>query len=433
MIQLGEILQSVRVPPKHIDDYIPFVGEERINNLKKLAEPLKNKRVLNLNATAYGGGVAELLKTQVALMDDLGLDVDWYVINGDPEFYEVTKMFHNNLQGHPEVLTEDQKKIYLDTVRQNAKGLVENYDFVIVHDPQPLAILEYIPAPTGRWIWRCHIDTSEPNIDTWNFLYPYMKNYDAVIFTLDEFVKDGTELKNITFIPPSIDPLSPKNSEMAKDEVDKLMRSYNVDPNRPIITQVSRFDPWKDPLGVIDVYRNIKYRPHANIDIKGLQLVMVGSMANDDPEGWIVYDRVMRKVGEDFDINVYTNFHNVGDVGVNAFQHAANVILQKSLKEGFGLTVAEGLWKGKPLIGGKVGGIKIQVKDGENGFLVTNIKEATEKTLYLLEHPDEAEKMGKNGKELVREKFLSIREIEDHLNLFNKLQNKPCSTAFCNS
>lgn len=431
MTQIGQILQQVRVTPKHIDDYIPIVGEERIKNLKKLAEPLKNKRVLNLNATAYGGGVAELLKTQVALMHDLGLDVDWYVMSGKPEFYEVTKMFHNNLQGHPELLTAEQKKIYLDGVKENAMGMVENYDFVMVHDPQPLAILEYIPAPTGRWIWRCHIDTSEPNQDTWEFLYPYMKHYDAVVFTLEEFVKQDAELKNLTFIPPSIDPLSPKNNEMSEDEVAKMMLSYNVDPDRPIMTQVSRFDPWKDPLGVIEVYRNIK--GHIKRGIKGLQLVMIGSMAHDDPEGWIIYDRVMRKVGEDFDINVYTNFHNVGDIGVNAFQHASNVILQKSLKEGFGLTVAEGLWKGKPVIGGKAGGIKIQIKDGENGFLVTSIQDATEKTLYLLQNPDEAKKMGKNGKELVRDRFLSIREIEDHLILFNKLQNEPCSTAFCST
>jgi len=428
----GELLQQVRVTPKHVADYISIVGEERINNLKELAKPLKNKKVLNLNATAYGGGVAELLKTQVALMQDLGLNVDWYTMSASPEFFEVTKMFHNNLQGHPELLTEEQKKIYLDGVKQNAKAIVENYDYVIVHDPQPLAILEYIPAPTGKWVWRCHIDTSEPNPDTWNFLYPYMRQYDAVIFTLDEFVKEDAELKNLTFIPPSIDPLSPKNSKMSEDEVNKLMYSYNVDPERPIITQVSRFDPWKDPLGVIDVYRNIKYGQVRN-GIKGLQLVMVGSMAHDDPEGWIVYDRVMRKIGEDFDISVYTNFHNVGDVGVKAFQCGADVLLQKSLKEGFGLTVAEGLWKGKPVIGGKVGGIKIQIKDGENGFLVSSIQEATEKTLYLLKNPDIAQKMGKKGKEHVRERFLSIREIEDHLTLFNKLQKEPCSTAFCSS
>jgi trehalose synthase len=419
MAQIGN-LQEVRIIPKNIDDYISIVGKERIDNLKKLAEPLKGKRVLNLNATAYGGGVAELLKTQVALMQNLGLSVEWQVLTAPPEFYEVTKMFHNTLQGDSGGLSEEAKQVYLDGVKANARSVVENYDFVIAHDPQTLAMLDYITAPTGKWIWRCHIDTSEPNKDTWQFLYPYMKNYDAVIFTLEEFVKEDAVLNNLTFIPPSIDPLSPKNSEMAEEEVRNLMYSYNVDPDRPIICQVSRFDPWKDPLGVIDVYRNIKYG-QVKKGLRGVQLVLIGGMANDDPEGWIIYDRVLRKAGEDYDLNIYTNFHNVGDVGVKAFQFGSDVVLQKSLKEGFGLTVAEALWKGKPVVGGKAGGIKIQIKEGINGFLVSNIQEATEKTLYLLQNPDEAKKMGEAGKETVRQNFLSIREIEDHLKLFNKL------------
>ncbi len=426
----GEIMQEVRVIPKSIDDYIAIVGEDKIKRLKELAAPLQNKRILHLNATAYGGGVAELLKTQVAVMQSLGLNVDWYVMRANPEFYEVTKLFHNTLQGHPGTITEDQKNIYLEGVKNNARAIVESYDYVVVHDPQPLAILDYITAPTGKWIWRCHIDTSEPNLDIWNFIYPYVQNYDAVIFTLEEFVKEDADFKNLTFIPPSIDPLSPKNSEMSEDEINKLMYSYNVDPDRPLIVQVSRFDPWKDPLGIIDIYRNIKYG-QVKKGIKGVQLVLVGSMANDDPEGWIIYDRVMRRAGEDFDLNVYTNFHNVGDVGVKAFQYAADVVLQKSIKEGFGLTVTEALWKGKPVIGGNVGGIKIQIQDGINGFLVSNIQEATEKTLYLLQNPDIAKKMGKAGKQIVHEKFLTTREIEDYLVLFNKLSGTKCSKVSC--
>lgn len=426
----NEIMQAVRVIPKSIDDYIPVVGEDKIKRIKDLAAPLQNKRILHLNATAYGGGVAELLKTQVAVMQSLGLYVDWYVMRATPEFYDVTKLFHNTLQGHPGTISEDQKNIYLETVKNNARAIVESYDYVIVHDPQPLAILDYITAPTGKWIWRCHIDTSEPNLDVWNFMSPYIKNYDAVIFTLEEFVKQDADFKNLTFIPPSIDPLSPKNSEMSEDEVNNLMFSYNVDPDRPLIAQVSRFDPWKDPLGVIDIYRNIKFG-QVKKGIKGVQLVLVGSMANDDPEGWIIYDRVMRRAGEDFDLNVYTNFHNVGDVGVKAFQYAADVVLQKSIREGFGLTVTEALWKGKPVIGGKAGGIKIQIQDGINGFLVSNIQEATDKALYLLQNPDIAKKMGGAGKEIVKEKFLTTREIEDYLRLFNKLSGHPCSTVSC--
>ncbi len=420
MLQIGN-LQEVRIIPKSIDDYISVVGQERINSLKKLAEPLKGKKVLNLNATAYGGGVAELLKTQVALMQDLGLNVDWYVLTAQPEFYEVTKKFHNTLQGQPGSLSDDEKSIYLEGVKINAKSLIESYDYVMVHDPQPLAMLDYMPSHSGKWIWRCHIDTSNPNTEVWDFLYPYMKNYDAVVFTLDEFVKEDANLKNLTFIPPSIDPLSPKNIEMSELEIESLMLSYNVDPDRPVMLQVSRFDPWKDPLGVIDVYRNIKFT-QAKKGIKGLQLALIGGMANDDPEGWSIYDRVLRRAGEDFDLHIYTNFHNVGDVGVRAFQYGADVVLQKSLKEGFGLTVAEALWKGKPVIGGKAGGIKIQIEDDKNGFLVSSIQEATDKTLYLLQNPAEAKKMGQAGKEIVRENFLSVREIEDHLKLFNKLQ-----------
>ncbi|MDD3013799.1 MAG: glycosyltransferase [Candidatus Gastranaerophilales bacterium] len=420
MKELADGLQEVRVLPRNIDDYIPIVGEERIKNLKELAKPLQNQKVLNLNATAFGGGVSELLKTQIALMQDLGIYTEWHVMRAKPEFFEVTKIFHNTLQGSNMVITDEMKEIYVETVKQNAKMIAESYDYVIFHDPQTLGMNYFMDAPIKHSIWRCHIDTSEPNMQTWDFLYPFMQSFDAVIFTLEEFVKENANFKNLVFIPPSIDPLSPKNSEMSEEEVNKLMISYNIDPDRAIMAQISRFDPWKDPLGVIDVYRNIKFG-QIQKGIKGLQLVLIGSMADDDPEGWIIYDRVMRRAGEDFDLNVYTNFHNVGDVAVKAFQYASDVILQKSLKEGFGLTVAEALWKGKPVVGGKVGGIKLQIQDGVNGFLVSNIQEATEKTVYLLQNPDIAQKMGKAGKELVKDKFIVIRELEDFINLFRKL------------
>lgn len=421
MTELAKGLQEVRVNPRSLDDYIPIVGEERIKNLRELAKPLQNKKVLNLNATAFGGGVSELLKTQVALMQDLGITTEWHVMRAKPEFFDVTKILHNTLQGSNVVITEEMKEIYNNTVRENAKMIAESYDFVIFHDPQTIGMRQYVSAPISKSIWRCHIDTSEPNKETWEFLYPFMQNFDAVIFTLDEFVNESANFKNLTFIPPSIDPLSPKNIEMSEEEVRNLMISYNIDPDRPIISQISRFDPWKDPLGVIDVYRNIK-QGQVQKGIKGLQLILVGSMANDDPEGWLIYDRVMRKAGEDFDLNVYTNFHNVGDVAVKAFQYASDVVLQKSLKEGFGLTVSEALWKGKPVVGGNVGGIKLQIQDGVNGFLVSSIQEATEKTLYLLQHPEVGKQMGEAGKEIVKEKFIVIRELEDFINLFRKLE-----------
>ena len=418
------IMQKVRVMPKEIDDYIDIVGEEKINNLKKLSKSLKNKKIMHVNATAYGGGVAELLKTQVPMMQSLGIDIDWYVISAKPEFYDVTKMFHNTLQGNPGELTQEQKDIYLEAIKNNAEDdIFSKYDYVIIHDPQPLALIDYVKNRKGKWIWRCHIDTSEPNEDVWNFIYPYIQNYDAVIFTLDEFVKEDADFQNLTFIPPSIDPLSPKNTSMKEDAIDKIFYKYNIDRNRPLITQVSRFDPWKDPNGIIEIYRNIKAK-QLKYGVSGLQLLLAGSMANDDPEGLEIYDTILRKSGEDFDIHVYSNFHGVGDEEIKAFQYASDVILQKSLKEGFGLTVSEALWKEKPVIGGKVGGIKLQIQDGVNGFLVSNILEATEKTLYLLQNPDIATEMGKTGKQTVKDKFLSTREIEDYLLLINKLRER---------
>ncbi len=415
-------LPLVYVPVKSLDDYTSIVGEEKVQQLRQLAAPLKGKKLLHLNATAYGGGVAELLKTQVPLLRDLGLDVDWGVLEAPQEYYEVTKIFHNTLQGKRQEISDEQIQTYLDVVKNNAQKLEEEYDIILVHDPQPLSIIDFAVQNKAKWIWRCHIDTSEPNPGVWNFLYPYMTNYDAVIFTMDEFVKEDAQFGNLNYIPPSIDPLSPKNTPIHQEVVNKYMYNYNIDVSRPLMAQISRFDPWKDPLGVIDVYRNIK-KDQVQKGIKGLQLALLASMAHDDPEGWSIYDRVLRKAGEDYDINILTNFHNIGDIEVKCFQSAADVILQKSLKEGFGLTVSEALWKGKPVIGGNVGGIKLQIKDGENGFLVSNIQEATEKSLYLLENPDNAKSMGDVGKETVRENFLSIREINDHLELFNKLVN----------
>ena len=418
------IMQKVKVFSKEIDDYLKTVGEDKINNLKKLAKSLQGKKIMHVNATAYGGGVAELLKTQVPLMQSLGIDVDWYVISAEPEFYDVTKMFHNTLQGNPGELSDEQKNIYLETVKKNAEDdIFSQYDYVIIHDPQPLALIDYVKNKKGKWIWRCHIDTSEPNEDVWNFIYPYIQNYDAVIFTSDEFVKEDAVFQNLTFIAPSIDPLSPKNTSMTEEEINKVLFDFNIDKNRPIMTQVSRFDPWKDSFGIIEVYRNIKVNQLKN-GTSGIQLLLAGSMAHDDPEGVQIYEKILRRAGDDYDIHVYSNFHGVADKEIKAFQYASDVILQKSLREGFGLTVSEAMWKEKPVIGGKVGGIKLQIQDEVSGFLVSNIQQATEKTLFLLQNPDISKEMGKAAKQTVKDKFLTTREIEDYLLLFNKLREK---------
>jgi trehalose synthase len=416
------ILQKVSVMPKEIEDYREIIGDEKINELKNLAKTLKNKKIMHVNATAYGGGVAELLKAQIPLMQSLGMDMDWYVISAKPEFYDVTKMFHNTLQGKAGVLSFEQENIYLEEIRFNAEDdIFSEYDYVIIHDPQPLALIDYVKNKKGKWIWRCHIDTSSPNEEVWNFIYPYIENYDAVIFTSDEFVNQDADFKNLTFIPPSIDPLSPKNTPISEQRISEILSLYNIDENRPLITQVSRFDPWKDPMGIIEIYREIKAN-QLKYNLNGLQLLLAGSMANDDPEGWQIYEQILRKAGEDYDIKVYSNFHGVSDEQIKAFQQASDVVFQKSLKEGFGLTVAEAMWKGKPVIGGKVGGIKLQIADGVNGFLVSSIQEATETTLYLLQNPEVSNQMGRAAKQTVKEKFLTTREIEDYMLLFNRLR-----------
>ena len=416
-------LEDVRVHPKKVEDYIHFVGEKFINELQKKSNKLKGKRLLNINATSYGGGVAEILRVQVALMRDLGIDAHWQVLKAPQEFYTVTKTFHNVLQGKNTAINESDLELFFEVQKVASKSFVESFDYVMVHDPQPLCLVDYTNVPVKHWIWRCHIDTSTPNQQLLNVLCPYIAKYESVIFTMEDFIfKDiKCNSNNIALIPPSIDPVSPKNVDMSETEVNNLLKSYNVDPDRPLIVQVSRFDPWKDPLGVIDVYRNIQYGQVAK-GIKGLQLALVGSIAHDDPEGWLIYDRVMRKAGEDFDIHVYSNFHNVGDVAINSFQQGADVIMQKSLKEGFGLTVTEAMWNRKPVVGGNVGGIRLQIEDGKTGFLINNIQEATEKVLFLLQNNDVAKEMGRRGREKILKNFLCVHELEKIINLLLKME-----------
>jgi len=409
-------LTEVKTPRRNLSDYEVFVGEKEINEIRRLAELLRGKKILHINTTSFGGGVAEILSTSVPLMNDLGLDARWMVLTAPNEFFQVTKAFHNSLQGQKISLTDDMKKIYLEYNRLVAHSLFEESDFVIVHDPQPLAIVDFLREKRGKWIWRCHIDATTAYDEVWDFLNPYMQKYDALVFTMDEFIKDkATNLPPTYFIPPSIDPLHPKNVLLSHEEVDRIIASYSVDPSRPIITQVSRFDPWKDPLGVVDIYRALKK------DFPALQLVFIASMAHDDPEGWVIYDRVMRRIGEDFDAHILTNFQNVGNVAVNAFQRGSDVGLQKSIREGFGLTVTETLWKETPVVGGNVGGIKLQITDGLNGFLVTTVEEAVERVRLLLQDRDKARAMGKKGREIVGKNFLCTRQLKDALNLFNNL------------
>ena len=411
-------MEAVQTAPKRFADYLPFVDKEVAEEIGCLAGALKGKRVAMINATAFGGGVAEKMAALLPLLRDLGLDVDWWVLEGDLDFYRVTKMFHNRLQGQEGDLTGAEIETYRKYNRINA-ACMENwdYDFVICHDPQPAALIEYRNNMRRRagWIWRCHIDSSLPNPEYWDFIYHYIRQYDAVIFTMPEYVKAGAELSNLTLITPSIDPLSPKNVHLDLKEASVMIRRFGVEQDRPLIAQISRFDPWKDPLGVIEVYKMVKK------EFPSVQLALVGSMASDDPEGWDYLYHTLRRAGEDYDIKIITNFNGITSLEVNAFQTAADIVLQKSLREGFGLTVAEALWKGTPVIGGNVGGIRLQIEDNVCGYLVATVEECADRVLKLLRNPSLAHDFAAVGKEKVRREFLVTRNVLAYLRLLHKL------------
>jgi len=408
-------LQLVEVEKKSLDSYVKIVGKKKIEEIKDFSSNLEGYKVLHVNSTAYGGGVAEILQALVPLMRDVGLDAEWRTISGDKSFFNVTKAFHNALQGMDIRLNQEMINIYLKYNKKNAKNFSGEYDFIVIHDPQPAAIYHYLKPYPGIWIWRCHIDLTNTNIAFWNFIKPFIEIYDAYIFTLKNYAQEGLGKEKIFVFTPSIDPLSKKNDSLTLDESKKIFENYKVDTSRPIILQVSRFDPWKDPLGVIDAYRIVKKQ------FPNVQLVMAGSMAIDDPEGIRYYKKTKSYAGEDPGIFLLSNLDGVGDKEINAFQVASDIIIQKSTREGFGLTVTEGLWKGKPIIGGNVGGIPIQIINGVNGFLVNNINECAEKIIFLLKNPEISKKMGEKAKEYVRNNFLITEHLYNYLKLFKNL------------
>lgn len=397
-----------------LEEYKPILGDKKIAEIRILADRLVGKRVCHVNSTSYGGGVAEILHSLVPLMRAVGLDVEWQVIKGSPEFFSITKSMHNGLQGMQLNLTEEMKKTYLLFNEVNSKGLVLNHDFVVIHDPQPAPIISYYHPEPGEWIWRCHLDLSHPNRPVLDFILPFLLQYSTLIFTMAQYVPELLKSKDIAIFPPSIDPLSAKNNPLQDTEITSILSKYDVDPERPVVTQVGRFDPWKDALGAVDVYRIVKKK------LPQLQLLLIAIMAPDDPEAWTYYEKVARYAGEDYDIHLLTDLIGVRDTEVNAFQRASDVVLQMSKREGFGLTVAEALWKEVPVVGRDAGGIPLQVRNGETGFLVQTVEEASEKTLYLLTHVEEAREMGKKGREHIKQNFLITRLLEDYLRLFNK-------------
>lgn len=408
-------MKTVQLARKKINDYLKFMDEEKREELFNLTDKVKGLKVLHINATAFGGGVAEILHTLVPLMKDAGIDVEWKVMEAEKDFYEFTKRMHNALQGKDDIIYDHDKENFLGTTKKNASEIGDkDYDIVIIHDPQPFALPEFHDFGNAKIVWRCHIDTSTPNKQYLEFLKQFVPRYSCSIFTLESYAGEFGFPK-IKEIAPSIDPLSDKNRDLTDEELKRACNKLKIVAEKPLITQVSRFDPWKDPLGVIDVYRELKKT------YSELQLLMIGSMASDDPEGWQIYEDILRYAGRDYDVGVYTNFHDVGNIEVNAAQKVSDVVLQKSLREGFALTVSEALWKGTPVVGGNVGGIPLQIKDSHNGYLISSTEEAVEATRKILSDDDLKRKLGENGKEVVRKEFLITRHLMDYLKLFSDI------------
>ncbi len=409
------MLEKVEVGYKSLDDYCFFCEDSQLAEMEALKRELRGIKVCHINSTPFGGGVAELLHSCVPLLRGMGIKADWCIISADERFFSITKSFHNALQGAEYSPTKQELDTYIATNAANARRFVPTYDIIIVHDPQPAAIHSFSRNGSARWIWRCHIDTSSANRDVLGFLKPYIDEYDQAIFSLGEFVPSDLQLPMIQLIPPAIDPLSPKNQELPLDRCIEYAQVRGLDTDRPIVTLVSRFDIWKDPLGVVAAYRMAKR------DVPGLQLLLIGSLARDDPEGLSMLELVKAEVEGDNDVFI---FYNLPDIEVNAFQRVSDIVIQKSIREGFGLTVSEAMWKSKPVIGGNTGGIALQLGGELSELLVNNVEECAQKIVMLLKNPDLAKALGSKGREKVRENFLVPRLLRNELVAIKQLLSK---------
>ena len=396
-----------------IEDYIPIVGQATVDELGLLADRLRGKAIQNINSTAVGGGVAEILSRMIPLLSQLGVSAAWDVIKGDEKFFEVTKKFHNGLHGVPVEINAGEYAHFLEVNRYNAEQ-IRFGDVVFVHDPQPIALVEKRSAIGKNWLWRCHIDFSRPDPKIWEFLLQFIPRYDSAVFSAPAF-SQKLPIPQV-LIPPSIDPLSDKNKELDEATIDAVFARFGIDRSRPVVTQISRFDYLKDPVGVIKAYKLAKER----VD---MQLVVAGGGATDDPEGPIIMEEVRREAEKDKDIFVLF-LPPASDIEINALQRGSTVILQKSLKEGFGLTVSEALWKGKPTIAGAVGGIPLQIAHKYSGILTHSIEGTAQWIKQLISAPEYARKLGINGKEHIRNNFLITRHIKDYLLLFLSLYHE---------
>lgn len=408
------MLKAVRVGSKDFSAYKSIIGSAQYNQIKTLAKQFKGSRVLHVSATSRGGGVAQILHSLVPLMRDLGIDAHWQLIQPQNfDFFVATKKIHNSLQGGTLNLTEREWKLYDKENRGFATGFdASKWDYIFIHDPQPAGLLNYTEKGTAKWLWRCHIDLSKTNPDTKKHILPYLHNYDGVVYTLKQYELKGVKGPRVGIIPVAIDPIAEKNYHVSFRAAHRLVAGFGVSDKKPLMVQISRFDPWKDPLGVVGAWEIAKQK------IPDLQLVLMGDAADDDPEGKSVLDQVMDAVDGKEDIFIITD---TNDHVVNAFQTMANVVLQKSIREGFGLTVAEALWARTPVIGGNVGGIPEQIKHGKNGYLVSSPEEAAKYVIKLINNPLKAQAMGQWGHEYVREHFLLPHMLIADLKFLTKL------------
>ena len=395
-----------------LEDYREVTPPGSVDLLYHMSEKVKGKSLLNINSTRSGGGVAEILNRLVPMLNELEIKVGWEIMQGSEGFFKVTKAFHNALQGRDPGISDRMYQLYIEENRENAKRLTFDADMILVHDPQPAALIDYGDR-AGKWVWRCHIDISQPARRVWRFLKNYVLKYDAAIFSLPAFAQKLPIPKFLIY--PSIDPLSDKNRELSRREVNKILDRLDIPRDKPILLQVSRFDRFKDPVGVIQAYRIVK-------KYNDCRLILVGGGAADDPEGDVVLQEVREAAGQDPDIHVLL-LPPDSNIEVNALQRAATVVLQKSLREGFGLTVAEAMWKGKPVVGGFAGGITVQIMYYHTGYTVSSVEGAAFRIRHLLNNPEIGRKMGNDAKEYVRRNFLITRHLADYLTLMAALTN----------
>jgi trehalose synthase len=414
------MLHKVSLGTGNINKYRLILDRETIDEVVTLGEEFKGLRVCHINSTPFGGGVAELLVSHIPLLRSLGVKADWQVIRGDRRFFTITKGLHNSMQGAKFTATraESWRDLYLSINKVNAAQLDAEYGVFIVNDPQPAAMRHYLPDSKAKWIWRCHVDSSQPDETVWRFLRPYIEEHDAAVFTTSKFIPKNLNLKKIATMAPAIDPFTSKNMFIKRYLCREMLETLGIDRHRPLITQVSRFDRWKDPFGAITAYQIAKEK------VPGLQLAMIGSFASDDPEGWEMYAALNEEANKDDDIIISSNLTGVGNMEVNAFQRASDLIVQKSIREGFGLVVAEALWKGTMVVAGNAGGIPLQMPGELGNYLVDNIEQCAEKIVYLLQNPQQRERLGQEGHEVITRHFLTPRLVRDELALIKELMAK---------